>query len=451
MRLFTGRRRSPPQTHNVPSDLSAYVQYPFLSEKAYLLWIIASAALLFVAAPQALKADQRIAQEQVAALYARQDWFGLRASLTASSPALYRAAVAAAFLRPEAEQLLSEIINASPNSTEARDAYRWLSHLFVETGQYRKLASNMQKHVRSFPQDEEALTNQKALGPLLEMPDQITVTAEPSSVAHDGGLFIPVRINDREAHFFVDTGGGFSATSQSEATRLGLRFAKASGTANTSTSQKAAYRLAVASELIIGGFRLHDVTFAVFPDEGEPWRDLARGRRGLIGLPVQIALGRMRWSKQGTFSFGANTGDSKLVEPNLAMVDDRPGVLVGIQGREVLFSLDTGAVNTDIYAEFGRAFPDIVSRAKKTRTEVRGTGGAETHDAVEVPDLAVLLGGTRATLRSASMLMTQINSARFVGNLGCDILEQHGLFIVDFASMRVEINEPEVKHMETLR
>jgi len=427
------------------------VIHPVSSWKDYLLWIFAAAALPFVIAQQALAADGQNPKEKVSDLYAKQDWFGLRACATTSTPALFRAAVSAAFLRPEAERLLSEIISSAPSSTEARDAYRWLSHLFVETGQYRKLGKNVQNHLRSFPQDEEALANQKALEPLLDMPDQITVTAEPSSVKHYGGLFIPVRINGHEAHFFVDTGGGFSATSESEATRLGLRFARTSGSVNTSTSQKAGYRLAVASELIIGGFLLHDVTFAVFPDEREPWRDLAPGRRGLIGLPVQLALGQMRWSKDGTFSFVANPRYSEPVEPNVAMVDDRPGVRVVIEGREVLFSLDTGAVNTDIYTNFGQEFPKIVNKAKKTRTEVRGIGGAETHEAVALPDLRLFLGGTGATLRSASMLTSQINSARFVGNLGCDILEQHGAFSVDFASMRVEINAPDVKHTGTLR
>ena len=420
---------------------------PSLFRKVYLL-CVSAVVLQFTAPQKGCSADTQNAQERLSVLYARQDWFGLRTCITNSTPRFYHAAVAAAFLRPEAERLLSEVISSTPDSVEARDAYRWLTHLFVETGQYRKLATNVQNHLHSFPHDVEALTNQKALGPLLEMPDQITAAAQPSSVKHDGGLFIPVQINGRDAHFFVDTGGGFSATSESEATRLGLRSAGASGRVNTSTSQSAGYNLAVASVLTIGGFQLRDVTFAVFPDEGEPWRDLAPGRRGLIGLPVQIALANLRWSKHGTFTFGARARDSKPVEPNLTMIDDHPAVRVVIEGREVLFSLDTGAVNTDIYAKFGQEFPAVVNNAKKTRTELHGIAGAEAHEALELPDLAIFFGETVANLHSASMLTRQINSSRFVGNLGCDILEQHGAFVVDFAYMRVEIDDAAAKRTE---
>ncbi len=125
--------------------------------------------------------------------------------------------------------------------------------------------------------------------------------------------------------------------------------------------------------------------------------------------------------------------------PNLAMFDDHPGVRVVIAGREVRFTLDTGAVNTDIYARFGEEFPALVSGAKKTTTEVRSIGGAETHESVELPELTLVIGGTPAVLRGAHMLTRQINSSRFVGNLGSDVLRQHESLLIDFESMRVEL------------
>jgi len=239
--------------------------------------------------------------------------------------------------------------------------------------------------------------------------------------------------------FRIGTGAGFSAVSESEAARLGLRFAKSMGSVNTSTTQTAAYRVAIAKELIIGGFCLRDVTFGVFPNDGDPWRNLAPGRRGLIGFPVQTVLRRMSWSRDGTFAVGRSGDEPRTAEPNLALFDDHPGVRVAIAEREVLFTLDTGAVNTDLYARFGQEFPGVMGTAKKTESEVRGIAGAEIHGAFELTELKIVVGGTPATLRPAIVLAQQINSPRFVGNLGFDVLKQHGTFFVDFETMRVEI------------
>jgi hypothetical protein len=372
-------------------------------------------------------------------LYTDKDWFGLDALPKDSIRPLHRAAVATAFLRSDAERLLREIISKRPNSEDAREAHRWLTHFLLNTGQYQKLATNVEDHLRAFPRDTGALKDRSALAPLLEMPDQITANVGAASVQHDGGLFIPLQINGVEAHFFIDTGAGFSALSQSEAARLKLRLAKPQGKVATSTTQAASYRVAVAKEVVIGGCRFHDVTFAVFPDDGEPWRSLPAGRRGLIGFPVQVALRQIRWSRHGTFAFGRSAGQAKSgTAANLALFDDHPGVKVSIDGRDVLFSMDSGAINTDIYSKFGEQFPALVG-AKKSSTELRGVGGVEILESMELPDLKLFIGERAVVLQHAKMLTRPINSPKFVGNLGFDLLQQHGTFFIDFAAMRLEL------------
>jgi Aspartyl protease len=403
---------------------------------------VAGASVVFVVVLlRALSAAEPLSSAEISRRYEAQDWFGLHTVPDASLPVEVRAASAAAFLRPEAVGALEEIITAAPKSNQAREAHRWLTHLFFGTGQYQKLAVNLENHIRSFPEDADALNDRKDMGPLLELPDQGVISGTGGVARHGGDLFVPVRINDVDGNYFIDTGAGISSISESEAKRVGLRFMRSSGAMGTSTTQRSGYRAAVADDLVIGGVHLRSVGFAVFPDTGEPWVNLPPGRRGLIGLPVQIAVRRIRWSRDGTFAFGVAATKARSAEPNIAMIDDHPAVRVAIGDRTVLFTLDSGAVNTDLYEKFGKEFPQLMAAGRQSSAEVRGIGGAESFSSTKLADVHIAIGDAKVTLRSPDVLGRQVGSPRFVGNLGFDLLKQTGAFLVDFEAMRLELLE----------
>ena len=71
---------------------------------------------------------------------------------------------------------------------------------------------------------------------------------------------------------------------------MGLSIHDTSGTLNTGTAVRVGFRAAVASEVVVGDVHFNNVSFAVFPDDQEPWSDLPVGRRGLIGIPIVLGL-----------------------------------------------------------------------------------------------------------------------------------------------------------------
>jgi len=258
--------------------------------------------------PEPARVNSTAAERELTALYDAHSWFDLRGKLGGGNPALYRGAVAAVFAqRDEAERLLRPIINNTPQSEQAFQAYEFLAHLYIQTGQYARLAADMERRLKDFPARTELQRDQAALRPLLALPDQVTARTGFAVLKHDGGLFSPMSINGKPAAYFFDTGAGVSAMSESEARRPGMTIQNDTGKMGTSTGQQTSFRTAVAAELKWGVVELRNVSFAVFRDDQEPWKDLPEGRRGLIGIPALLAVQRIRWSRDGMLEVGASS------------------------------------------------------------------------------------------------------------------------------------------------
>src|SRR5262245_62663963 len=72
-----------------------------------------------------------------------RQWIDAKPNLTADSPAILRAAVAAAFNdAATAEPLLQDVIRSQPKSENASQAHLLLSRIYLRTGQYARLSTN---------------------------------------------------------------------------------------------------------------------------------------------------------------------------------------------------------------------------------------------------------------------------------------------------------------------
>jgi predicted aspartyl protease len=157
----------------------------------------------------------------------------------------------------------------------------------------------MEARWAAFPEKADKEGEKAGLVGLRGLPDQVTERVRPSILHHeDNSVFVPVTVNTHTAAYFFDTGGWISSVSESEAQRIGLRFTDTAGTTTTMTNA-AAFRTAVADVLVVGNVRLKNISFAVFPDDGEPWSQLAPGRQGLLGIPIIIAFRTLRWAHDG--------------------------------------------------------------------------------------------------------------------------------------------------------
>jgi hypothetical protein len=376
-------------------------------------------------------------------LYQARRWTELYDALqTHKGPALYRGVVAAVFNDdPHAERLLRSVITSAPHSDDAYEAYEWLAHIYFRTGRYRQFIADMEARWAAFPNKHELETERTAVAGFRGLPDQITGNARPAKLPHDPGeIFIPISVNGHSAKFFFDTGAWVNCISEAEARRFGLEIHDTSGTLGTGTGVPVGFRTAVAPELTVGNTKFRNVSFAVFRDDQEPWSLVEIGRRGLIGIPIILGLRSLRWTQDGTVEIGMKSAPLKPRESNLFFEDDHLAVASQIGQQTFLATLDTGAETTDLYEAFSRQFADLVSESgKKSTTEVRGVGHAESFDSITLPQLKINIGHLDTVLQPAHVLLKPIGARCCVGNVGLDLLKKGRAFKIDFGAMTLTL------------
>ncbi len=293
----------------------------------------------------------------------------------------------------------------------------------------------------AFPNKSELKNEQAAVAGFQDLPDQIVERAQPSTLRHDPGeIFIPISINRQPATYFFDTGAWVNCMSESEATRLGLAIHDGAGTLGTGTGVRVGFRTAVAPELVVGNIRFRNVSFAVFRDDQEPWSELPAGRRGLIGIPIILGLGSLRWTQDGRVEIGMKSASADHRVSNLFFDDDHLVIAAGLGHRKILATLDTGAETTDLYEAFAQQFADLLSESgRKDTTEVRGVGHAESFDSITLPEVKLRIADLDAILRPAHVLLKQIGAKCCAGNFGMDLLKQGRAFKIDFGAMPLEL------------
>jgi hypothetical protein len=133
-----------------------------------------------------------------------------------------------------------------------------------------------------------------------------------------------------------------------------------------------------ADQLAIGDTAIRNVAFLVQPDER--FTDTPEDRRGVIGLPVILALRTVRWIKGEALEFGFPSEPRNIYKSNLCLDSAFPVVTVASGQSKLSFSFDTGATLTGLYARFGREFPRLVEAGRKDSAQKAGAGGTVRDD-----------------------------------------------------------------------
>jgi hypothetical protein len=187
------------------------------------------------------------------------------------------------------------------------------------------------------------------------------------------------------------------------------------------------------------------VSFAVFPDYQEPWSLAKLGERGIIGLPLVVGVGTLHWRADGTLTVGEKPEQLDAQRANLFFGDGHHVVLkAGFQGQDILTALDSGAMTTDIYAAFADRFAEYLKKnGTPGKNEIRGIGGAETYDSIDISELRFELGGREVLLKPAHVYTKQSSSKKWIlANFGKDLLTQTAGFTIDFGAMRLTLEAP---------
>jgi tetratricopeptide (TPR) repeat protein len=405
---------------------------------------IAVLACSFALAPLCLGANNATRDDDVSlkSLYDAHRWFELRDSVAKrTTPLFYQGAVACAFNDLQrCNEKLKSVINAGRQSDEAVEAHRLLASAYFRQGKYREALKQVDAVLALKPGDSDAQSDRPMLAALSEYPDQEMVRLVFTALQlQDAGL--PISIHGVQATYWFDTGADVSVMTASDAKRFGLRVLKAPIKAGDVTGRQVDSRVAVADELSIGSIRLRHVAFLVVSDDQPPFNQLPPGSRGLIGIPVLLALQEFVWADK-EFEIGSKSSNKPLTHADLCFDGHHPVAQIRFEDRSLAFTLDTGATNTDLYPPFAAAFPELMRTSAKTESyKMEGVGGDKDTDRAVFSSLHFSIGEFPVVLSPAGVLLTHTieNSKFFHGNLGIDLLQQAHKTTFDFKAMTLAL------------
>jgi hypothetical protein len=182
------------------------------------------------------------------------------------------------------------------------------------------------------------------------------------------------------------------------------------------------------------------VVFLVLSDKALYVGPLKYQIRGILGIPVLRALGRVAISAKGVVRIEAK-GASADGEPNLfldgwdLMMDVRHG------GRRLEMDLDTGANATSVNPSFRDALmPDEIASLKSKRDQTAGAGGMVTRKTQVLPTLRLDILGRTEELTKVSLVGQQPTGDKSYrdGTLGTDALISG--FTLDFRAMQLRLD-----------
>src|SRR5262245_535090 len=237
-------------------------------------------------------------------------WFELRSSAEAGASVLLRGALAAAFNDPASERLLRAVIQASPRSAAADDAYELLARVYIRSGQYERFATLYEEWAAVLPDSATLAGERENYGKFRGRPNQVNGPRRLSRLRHDveGYLTLPIAVDGRTDEFIFDTGAWQSALTEREAKKLGLPVIDSGRILTDLAGNRVPFRTALAKEVTIGNMLFRNVSFAVIAPQGP----MADAEFGIIGMPLIVGMGGVRWSNAGTAEFG----DSRRAWPS---------------------------------------------------------------------------------------------------------------------------------------
>lgn len=383
------------------------------------------------------------ADASLRSLYDNNRWFDLREAIAGKEvPPLYRGAASAAFNDLAcAEEYLDHAIAQATMPDDIIGARSILTNLYIRLGRHRDAVRQIDEMLKVKPHDK-GLRNVRSLFAVFgQYPDQC-VGGNRHAIIHTAGDdgSIPLTINGRALHWILDTGAGVSLMGQSEARMLGLTIYPVREKSGDLNGVAVKIGATVVPKLTVGEVEICNVAFQVMADSRPPVNERSPGARGIIGLPVLIALRNMRMTTDGAIEFGFSPGTDRPVQ-NLYFDGLSPVTRVGFAGRQLDFLFDTGnGAGTQLWRSFAREFPEMMKeRGASGKKKVTQIGGSKDRDVVVLPEVRLTVGGKETILRPANVFSNPVGNEYQHGLLGTDLLSQASEVSIDFQSLSVRL------------
>jgi hypothetical protein len=344
---------------------------------------------------------------------------------------------------PTCEEDFKRVLAVAPKSTTAKQIHHILAYAAMREGRYRDSLREMDALLSIDPNDSDAKSTRPFIEALSQFPDQAVHRSGTNKVTvqmDDGKL--PLVINGKKAAYFIDTGANLSTISESDALLFGMEIHDVKSTGSDINGSTVLFRIALAKSFAVGSIELNNVAFLVVAKDAQPFVDMEPGERGLIGLPVLLALGSVTWNREGVFEADLSPSRGDLAAANLCFDDLNLVTEARFEGHAYPFVLDTGAVTSDLWPKFARIARDLIRKSSTHESHtVTGVAGAQKFETISVPKVTLELGGKSVALQPAHILTIHQESKQwFYGNLGVDLLRQAENVTINFKTMTLRLD-----------
>lgn len=370
------------------------------------------------------------------------NWFQQSPSGIKAVPLVCQGSLDASFdRRRSALHRLRRVIELNPRGSEAYQAHEALLSFFFRVGQYREALRQADAMLALKPAAEDVLEERPLLFGLAANPDQ-SGKAKHSILAkngiEDGNPHIPVVANKKAAIWFMDTGANISVMSDAEAAALGLVVRSVDTKMADISGTMTALKITQVDKLTIGRTELKHVSFVVLPHAQPPFDDIPTEQQALLGIQVLWALKSIHIDKAQQIEI-AGAVDPNASSSPLAFYQSQPVTQMSFEGKELTFTLDTGATQTTLNPSFAKGFPETINLGEKREHTLTGVGGSTTQHSVAIKKLCFTLAGKMTVLSPANVLLQKTTdpSEWAAGNLGYDLIRQTAPFTIDFRTMRL--------------
>ena len=368
-------------------------------------------------------------------------YFALRDAVMKGKVALIaRGAVAAAFNDvAQAEKDLGAVIQAAPDSEAAGMAGGLLAAVYARNGRMRKALAQLDR-TGSPLRSPEWRDSRDRIAVLARYPEQSVAARGYARLRYtrkQHSLEVRMAAGGKPVDFILDTGASLSVISESRARTLGFTVHDDTFSMADITGKKLACRAATANEITAGAFRLRNVPFCVLPDTQPGFVADPEAAPAILGLPVILALGTVRWDSTGNFEIGFPSRRPKLQDSNICFDGSSLLVEAGVAHRQLSFILDTGNPTTMLFSSFAEDSP--AAGGKREIHQFQGLAEPSEVEASAVRDLHFRVAGRDLTLPSVPLLHEPIDSecATCSGNAGMDLLALARRATLDFGAMRL--------------
>jgi predicted aspartyl protease len=252
-------------------------------------------------------------------------------------------------------------------------------------------------------------------------------------------------VNGVRGSWLLDTGANQSVVTRTFAEQLGVMpLPGVAPVASGMTGRESALRAAVLPTMHVGGAALTNVVLLVLDDENLRFGSGPNAYQinAVLGYPVLKALGAVTFTRDEFLAGEAAERNSPGVP--MYMRGLTPAIECEVEGRPLLFTVDTGASSTDLSVRYYELFRQQALSWKTHIVEGAGAGGSIRENEYIQPRVVMTVGTSTITLNDVSILSVRRNAGIDVlfGNLGQDFVEGFESLTLNFSTMTFNFGAP---------